>query len=206
MRHILDFLHISHCQIFLTSRVIIAPPSSALTTEEETHLLANELTNLADHTYKTPTVSMRSPYNVNVAPWAIVLLSVASITTTVSSAFFVPFSTVQTTPIQLTQQQRQQQAHRRSSSQQQQITHRTRTPPQPTTTTRALTKRWASNMLEDIKVDNENKFDLETALFCGGLAFDAYTEPPANSSRWERGVSFLCVLFGTSCILIDSVC
>jgi hypothetical protein len=179
-----------------------------LTTEEETHLLANEITNLADHTYKTATVSMRSPYNANVAPWAIILLSVASIAT-VSSAFFVPFSTVQTTPIQLTQQQRQQHAHRRSSSQQHQITHRTRTttPPQPTTTTstRSSTKQWASNMLEDIKVDNENKFDLETALFCGGLAFDAYTEPPANSSRWERGVSFLCVLFGTSCVLIDSV-
>ena len=34
-----------------------------------------------------------------------------------------------------------------------------------------------------------DRFDLETALFCSGLAFDAYTEPPANSSRWERGVS-----------------
>lgn len=32
-------------------------------------------------------------------------------------------------------------------------------------------------------------FDTETALFCAGLAFDAYVEPPANSSRWERGVS-----------------
>ena len=32
-------------------------------------------------------------------------------------------------------------------------------------------------------------FDLDTALFCGGLAFDAYVEPPTNSSRWERGVS-----------------
>ena len=34
-----------------------------------------------------------------------------------------------------------------------------------------------------------DKFDLDTALFCGGLAFDSYVEPPANSSRWERGVS-----------------
>ena len=34
-----------------------------------------------------------------------------------------------------------------------------------------------------------DRFDLETALFCSGFAFDAYTEPPANSSRWERGVS-----------------
>jgi hypothetical protein len=33
-----------------------------------------------------------------------------------------------------------------------------------------------------------NKFDLETALFCSGLAFDSYVEPPSNSSRWERGV------------------
>ena len=32
-------------------------------------------------------------------------------------------------------------------------------------------------------------FDLDTALFCGGLAFDAYVEPPAHSTRWERGVS-----------------
>ena len=35
----------------------------------------------------------------------------------------------------------------------------------------------------------DNKFDLDTALFCGGLAFDAYVEPPADSSRWEKGVS-----------------
>ena len=34
---------------------------------------------------------------------------------------------------------------------------------------------------------NKGKFNLETALFCGGLAFDAYVEPPQNSSRWERG-------------------
>jgi hypothetical protein len=32
-------------------------------------------------------------------------------------------------------------------------------------------------------------FDIDTALFCAGLAFDSYVEPPANSSRWERGVS-----------------
>jgi hypothetical protein len=35
----------------------------------------------------------------------------------------------------------------------------------------------------------KDKFDLETALFCSGLAFDSYVEPPSNSSRWERGVS-----------------
>ena len=32
-------------------------------------------------------------------------------------------------------------------------------------------------------------FDVNVALFCAGLAFDAYAKPPANSSRWERGVS-----------------
>jgi hypothetical protein len=34
-----------------------------------------------------------------------------------------------------------------------------------------------------------NRFDVNTALFCAGLAFDSYVEPPSNSSRWERGVS-----------------
>lgn len=38
-------------------------------------------------------------------------------------------------------------------------------------------------------------FDLNTALFCGGLAFDAYLEPPANSSRWERGSKGMNVAF-----------
>jgi len=38
-------------------------------------------------------------------------------------------------------------------------------------------------------------FDLNLALFCGGLAFDVYTEPPKNSSRWERGSSGLNVAF-----------
>ncbi len=36
---------------------------------------------------------------------------------------------------------------------------------------------------------NNDAFDLGTALFAAGLAFDTYVEPPANSSRWERGVS-----------------
>jgi len=38
-------------------------------------------------------------------------------------------------------------------------------------------------------------FNLDTALFLAGLAFDAYTEPPPNSSRWERGSSGLNVAF-----------
>ena len=36
---------------------------------------------------------------------------------------------------------------------------------------------------------NNGDFDRSAALFCAGLAFDAYSEPPPNSSRWERGVS-----------------
>jgi hypothetical protein len=38
-------------------------------------------------------------------------------------------------------------------------------------------------------------FDLNVALFCGGLAFDSYQEPPANSSRWERGSNGMDVAF-----------
>jgi Lipase (class 3) len=38
-------------------------------------------------------------------------------------------------------------------------------------------------------------FDLSTALFSAGLAFDAYVEPPSNSSRWERGSQGLQVAF-----------
>jgi hypothetical protein len=47
---------------------------------------------------------------------------------------------------------------------------------------------------EDLTTKNKEigTFNLNTALFCGGLAFDAYAEPPSNSSRWERGVSFRC--------------
>lgn len=46
--------------------------------------------------------------------------------------------------------------------------------------------------LDDIKIGN---FELTTALFCGGLAFDAYVEPPENSSRWEKGSQGLKVAF-----------
>jgi len=38
-------------------------------------------------------------------------------------------------------------------------------------------------------------FDREVALFCGGLAFDAYVEPPANSTRWEKGSKGMNVAF-----------
>ena len=49
-------------------------------------------------------------------------------------------------------------------------------------------------------VDEENyskngDFDLSTALFCCSLAFDAYSEPDPNSSRWERGASGVNVAF-----------
>jgi hypothetical protein len=39
------------------------------------------------------------------------------------------------------------------------------------------------------------KFNLTNALFCAGLAFDAYVEPPPNSSRWEKGSQGLNVAF-----------
>ena len=38
------------------------------------------------------------------------------------------------------------------------------------------------------------KFNLNTALFCAGLAFDSYVEPPQDSSRWERGVSYIVIV------------
>jgi hypothetical protein len=40
-------------------------------------------------------------------------------------------------------------------------------------------------------------FDTDAALFCAGLAFDAYLEPPANSSRWERGSKGMNVAFSS---------
>lgn len=39
------------------------------------------------------------------------------------------------------------------------------------------------------------RFNLSTALLCSGLAFDSYTEPPLNSSRWERGSNGMNVAF-----------
>jgi predicted lipase len=42
---------------------------------------------------------------------------------------------------------------------------------------------------------SKTKFSLATALFCGGLAFDTYVEPPSNSSRWEKGSQGLKVAF-----------
>jgi hypothetical protein len=44
----------------------------------------------------------------------------------------------------------------------------------------------------------DGKFDLSTALFSRGLAFDSYIEPPSNSSQWERGSQGLKVAFVSS--------
>jgi len=45
------------------------------------------------------------------------------------------------------------------------------------------------------KLAQKQQFDLSTALFCGGLAFDAYIEPPPSSARWEKGSQGLQVAF-----------
>jgi hypothetical protein len=49
-------------------------------------------------------------------------------------------------------------------------------------------------------------FDVDTALFCAGLAFDTYVEPDPDSSRWERGVSVVlcCVVLCNSCLALHS--
>jgi hypothetical protein len=43
----------------------------------------------------------------------------------------------------------------------------------------------------------KSTFDLSTAYLCGGLAFDAYVEPAANSSRWEKGSGGLAVAYSS---------
>lgn len=45
---------------------------------------------------------------------------------------------------------------------------------------------------------NQSPFSLSTAVFLAGLSFNAYTEPPPNSSRWEKGSSGLNVAFLSS--------
>ena len=47
----------------------------------------------------------------------------------------------------------------------------------------------SSDEVVECEQSSSSGFDTDTALFCAGLAFDAYVEPPADSSRWERGVS-----------------
>ena len=46
-----------------------------------------------------------------------------------------------------------------------------------------------SDAASDTNDNAKTWFDVDTALFCAGLAFDAYVEPDPDSSRWERGVS-----------------
>ena len=47
----------------------------------------------------------------------------------------------------------------------------------------------ANVIQQDAQAIRNSNFDIGTALFCAGLAFDSYVESPANSSRWEKGVS-----------------
>ena len=42
---------------------------------------------------------------------------------------------------------------------------------------------------------DDHRFDMSTALFCAGLAFDSYVEPSPTSSRWERGSRGMNVAF-----------
>jgi hypothetical protein len=62
-----------------------------------------------------------------------------------------------------------------------------------TTTTRSRSRQRSQlfSSIQEMPVPTTTSttaFNLTTALFCGGLAFDSYTEPPKDSSRWERGV------------------
>lgn len=56
----------------------------------------------------------------------------------------------------------------------------------------------ATDNIEPPITTTTKEFDLSTALFCGGLAFDSYVEPPANSSRWERGSAGMQVAYSSS--------
>ncbi|GKY91437.1 hypothetical protein MPSEU_000116000 [Mayamaea pseudoterrestris] len=63
------------------------------------------------------------------------------------------------------------------------------------TTLQSTSKSSIFSSDQPISNNNMNTFDLSTALLCAGLAFDAYVEPPANSTRWERGSKGLNVAF-----------
>lgn len=95
----------------------------------------------------------------------------------------------------------------RISSQFKKISIRSTTTITPSTTT--STRSWkinASSSIDDDSLESKQinhhegngPFDLSTALFCGGLAFDAYASPPEDSSRWERGSSGVDVAFQSS--------
>lgn len=54
---------------------------------------------------------------------------------------------------------------------------------------RSSSRLAAASTTSESSADATKRFDVDTALFCAGLAFDAYVEPDPDSSRWERGVS-----------------
>jgi hypothetical protein len=56
-------------------------------------------------------------------------------------------------------------------------------------TTVLFSEQEGTTTASKLSSSNGGGFDLDTAVFCGGLAFDAYSEPPQDSTRWEKGVS-----------------
>ena len=73
---------------------------------------------------------------------------------------------------------------------------KTRNPlPAAKASARKLTSLKATDEEIDRAYSANGDFDLSTALFCSSLAFDAYSEPDPNSSRWERGASGVNVAF-----------
>lgn len=64
-----------------------------------------------------------------------------------------------------------------------------------TSTRNPLSDQSESSRARDSRRPRRSAFSLTTALFCAGLAFDSYVEPPSNSSRWERGSKGLNVAF-----------
>ena len=72
-------------------------------------------------------------------------------------------------------------------------------------TTSSSSSSSSSSSLSSLNIDagsdtittaqNPNPFSLPLTLLTAGLAFDSYTEPPPESSRWERGTSGLNVAF-----------
>ena len=68
---------------------------------------------------------------------------------------------------------------------------------------RHISSLYSSSMMssdaEAASYESTTLFNLTTALFCAGLAFDAYSEP-SNSSRWEKGVSQSIFMVISCCI------
>jgi len=75
------------------------------------------------------------------------------------------------------------------------------TPLAPTTKVHAATTATTTATRTKIilqATSSDTEFDVDTALFCAGLAFDAYVEPDPDSSRWERGSKGMNVAFVSS--------